>query len=185
MNARHSSDYSIRPAVIGDIPALTALIRESAHGLSLGDYTPEQIDTALTGVFGVDSQLIEDRTYFIIEKGGEPVACGGWSFRATLFGNDNIAGRDPRRLNPTIDAAKIRAFFVHPDHARRGLGKRILAHCEEAARAAGFRKLELGATLPGRRLYEVCGYVAGTPHDHIMEDGLPLRVVPMSKTLSE
>lgn len=177
--------YSLRSANEADVSSLSRLIRESAHALSRGDYSTEQVEAALVGTFGVDTQLIRDQTYFVIEAEGQPVACGGWSFRATLFGNDSIAGRNAEALDPNTDAAKIRAFFVHPDHARRGLGKWILNHCESAARSAGFTRLELGATLPGLRLYEACGYVAGVQQDHIMENGTPLPVVPMSKTLSD
>lgn len=179
------AEYKLRPADERDIPALSRLIRESAHALSRGDYSTAQVDAALVGVFGVDTQLIQDQTYFVIEAEGLPVACGGWSYRATLFGNDTIAGRSSDSLDPKTDAAKIRAFFVHPEHARRGLGKWILNHCESAARSAGFTRLELGATLPGLRLYEACGYVAGVRQDHIMENGMPLPVVPMSKTLTD
>ncbi len=174
--------YSQRVARPDDSAALNDLIAVSAHGLSRGHYSTDQVQAALDGVFGVDSQLIADGTYYVIESGGAPVACGGWSFRATLFGSDAIAGRDPRRLDPKTEAAKIRAFFVHPEHARRGLGRRILQRCEQAARAAGFTRLELGATLPGQPFYAACGYGAGEPSDYGMKNGLTLTVIPMSKS---
>ncbi|MDH3710257.1 MAG: GNAT family N-acetyltransferase [Cyclobacteriaceae bacterium] len=178
--------YRIRAAEDSDIESLRDLISLSAHSLSKGDYTYEQVEAALMGVFGVDTQLINDQTYFVVETNtGRMVACGGWSFRATLFGNDQLADRDPRRLDPSIEAAKIRAFFVHPDFARQGLGKKLLDHCEQCAREAGFKNLELGATLPGKRLYEVCGYTAGVQVDHIMENGLVLQVIPMYKTFED
>lgn len=173
----------LRPATRADVPALARLIRLSAHGLSREHYTFEQVESALHGLFGVDTQLIDDGTYFVIERDGEAVACGGWSYRATLFGSDEVPERDPRRLDPTTEAARIRAFFVHPEHARRGLGRLILEHCERAARAAGFTRLELGATLPGLPFYRALGYREGTPQDYGMGDGTSLRVVPMSKSL--
>lgn len=176
--------YELRVALISDVPVLEQLISISAHQLSKGDYTRQQIDAALKGVFGVDSQLIKDSTYYLITWDSQVVACGGWSYRATLFGNDRISGRDPRKLDPLIDAAKIRAFFVHPDHTRKGLGRKLLEHCENGAAAMGFGRFELGATLPGQRLYQVCGYQSGDPVDHIMENGLALRIIPMHKKRS-
>ncbi|HJY36706.1 MAG TPA: GNAT family N-acetyltransferase, partial [Steroidobacteraceae bacterium] len=116
-----------------------SLIARSARELSAGDYTPEQVEGALRGAFGVDTQLILDRTYFVAEADGKLVACGGWSKRRTLFGGDARSGRDAADLDPATDAAKIRAFFVDPAYARRGLGSAILERCESAARACGFR----------------------------------------------
>jgi len=173
----------LRAAQLSDVEKIRDLIRTSAHALSKGHYSTEQVDGALMGVFGVDTQLIKDQTYFVVEQQGQMVACGGWSYRATLFGNDHLADRDPRRLNPQTEAAKIRAFFVHPDHARKGLGKRMLYHCEDCARAAGFAKAELGATLPGKQLYEKFGYQPQAQTKHLMENGLYLEVIPMTKTL--
>ena len=175
-------EYQLRLARESDIEQLKTLISLSAHGLSSGDYSYQQVEAALMGVFGVDTQLIKDHTYFVIETPKrDMVACGGWSFRATLFGNDQIAQRDPRKLDPAREAAKIRAFFVHPQHARRGLGSMLLDHCEAEAFKAGFKKLELGATIPGKRLYEARGYVAQPQVDHVMENGLILQVIPMFK----
>ena len=175
-------EYQLRLARESDIDDLRQLISLSAHGLSSGDYSYQQVEAALMGVFGVDTQLIKDQTYFIIDDAhGQMVACGGWSYRATLFGNDQIADRDPRRLDPATEAAKIRAFFVHPHHARKGLGTQLLEHCEAEAISAGFKKLELGATLPGQRLYEARGYQAAPQVDHVMENGLVLQVIPMFK----
>ena len=177
------SAFSIRAAQLSDIDEIRNLIRISAHALSKGYYDYQQIEGALMGVFGVDTQLIKDQTYFVIEYDGDLVACGGWSYRATLFGNDDLADRDPRSLDSQKEAAKIRAFFVHPDYARRGLGKRLLLHCEQCAREAGFIKAELGATLPGKQLYQKFGYIEGDEFDHLMENGLHLQVIPMHKSL--
>src|SRR5208282_3096516 len=144
---------TVRQAVSSDIPALQRLIRASVLGLQTADYTPEQLEQALERVFGVDTQLIADGTYFVaeahVDDGSVIAGCGGWSKRKTLYGSDHCAGREDALLDPHHDAAKIRAFFVHPAWARRGVGSRILEVCEAAAVAAGFRRLEMGATLSG------------------------------------
>lgn len=149
---------NLRPAVLEDVPVLTALIAASVRGLQAGDYTESQREGALKSVFGVDTQLIADATYFVAEVDGTIVACGGWSKRKTLFGADHCAGREDSLLDPTKDAAKIRAFFVHPDWARRGIGTKVLEACESAAAAEGFKRFEMGATLTGVALYKVRGY---------------------------
>lgn len=151
--------FTIRPARLDEKPMLQALIERSARGLSTDDYSPEQIEGALRGAFGVDTQLILDGTYFVAEETGTAIGCGGWSYRRTLFGGDARADREAGELDPATDAAKIRAFFVDPLHARRGVGRAILAACEDAARARGFTRFEMMATLPGVRLYAVCGYL--------------------------
>lgn len=171
----------IRPAELEDRPELQALIARSARGLSAGDYTPEQVEAALRGAFGVDTQLIHDRTYFAAEDRGRIVGCGGWSRRRTLFGSDARADREPGDLDPRVDAAKIRAFFVDPDHARRGIGRRLLDECERAARAQGFTRFEMMATLPGVRLYETCGYVCGERVRYPLGPDLAIDFVRMSK----
>jgi ribosomal protein S18 acetylase RimI-like enzyme len=173
--------FRIRRARMADIPALEALIAASARGLSGGDYTPEQIEGALRGAFGVDTQLIRDGSYFVIESGGRFAGCGGWSRRRTLFGSDARAGRDATELDPVADAAKIRAFFIHPDFARRGLGTTLLTHCERDAAAFGFRRLEMMATLPGIRLYAARGYSGNEYLDWPLGDGLTIRFLPMNK----
>ena len=130
--------------------------------LQAGDYTPAQMDGALGTVLGVDTQLVRDRTYFLAESLDSPsrlAACGGWSRRKTLFGADRGPNREPGLLNPATDAAKVRAIFVHPDFARRGLGSLILAAVEQAARDAGFHRFEMGSTLTGVPLYRQKGYV--------------------------
>jgi GNAT superfamily N-acetyltransferase len=174
--------YRLRPATLEDEPALRELIARSIRELGAGDYSPAQIEGALQGAFGVDTALIRDGTYFVtVTEAGEIVACGGWSRRRTLFGSDARSGRDESWLDPHTEAARIRAFFVHPAHARRGLGRVILERCEAEARAAGFSVFALMATLPGVRLYERCGYVAGPDILHPLGGGLSIRFVPMSK----
>src|SRR5580658_10079805 len=151
--------FQLRKATHADRPALQILIARSARELGAGDYRPEQIEGALRGAFGVDTQLIDDGTYFVVETEGKLVGCGGWSRRRTLFGGDAHSDRSAQELDPAIDAAKIRAFFVDPQFARRGIGRALLERCESEARANGFRRFELMGTLPGVRLYEALGYV--------------------------
>ncbi len=149
----------LRLATPADAEALRALIAASVNGLQAGDYNEAQRAGALGQVFGVDTRLIADGTYFVVETGeGRLAACGGWSRFRTLFGADAMQGREDSNLDPGKDAARIRAFFVHPEFARRGLGSRILQACEAAAREAGFQRFELGATLTGVPLYERHGY---------------------------
>jgi GNAT superfamily N-acetyltransferase len=173
----------LRAATFDDVAAIESLIARSAHGLSAGDYSREQVDGALRGAFGVDTQLLRDGTYFVVHCNGELVGCGGWSYRRTLFGSDARADRDPQALDPGTDAAKIRAFFVHPGYARRGIGSALLERCESEAHARGFRRLELMATLPGVRLYRARGYLPGEPIEWPVPGNLTIRFVPMSKAL--
>src|ERR1044072_2747220 len=144
-------EYRIRRATLEDRAALERLIAESARGLSRGAYSDAQVEAALASVFGVDTDLIRDGTYYVAEASGEPIGCGGWSKRRPLFGGDRFAARDSGELDPQTEPAKIRAFFVHPDWARRGVGGAILETCEREAEACGFRSLELMATLPGHQ----------------------------------
>jgi GNAT superfamily N-acetyltransferase len=153
----------LRVATMADVQPLNALIAASARELSAEFYSPEQIDALIAHVFGVDTQLIDDGTYYLIDREDDrhqPVAAGGWSFRRTLYGGDQAKSGEDTRLNPASDAARIRAFFVHPQFARRGLGRQLYAECERAARAAGFLRMELMATLPGVPLYSVLGFNA-------------------------
>lgn len=156
--------FEARLATRADLPVLEGLIAESARRLSQDDYTTEQIEAALGSAWGVDTQLIDDGTYFIIEAigdsspGREIVACGGWSYRKTLFGADAQSGREPEVIDPQHDGARVRAFFVHPSWTRRGLGKWLLELCESRALEHGYTSAELVATLPGERLYRVFGY---------------------------
>jgi GNAT superfamily N-acetyltransferase len=151
-------DFLIRKARLEERTAIECLIVESARHLSRADYTDKQIEAAIKAVFGVDSSLISDGTYFVAENSGSLIGCGGWSHRRTLFGGDQFTDRDSSELDPRTDAARIRAFFVHPDFARQGIARAILSRCETEARAHGFRSLELMSTLPGVKLYQSCGY---------------------------
>ena len=174
---------TLRKAALADVPLLQALISRSARGLSLDDYRPEQIEGALRGAFGVDSQLLRDETYFVVEDDGECVGCGGWSYRSTLFGGDARGGRDASALDPTTQPAKIRAFFVDPKHARRGIGTLLLEHCEREARSHGYSAVELMATLPGVKLYSVRGYVAMPMVHFDVGQGQSIEFIPMRKEL--
>jgi GNAT superfamily N-acetyltransferase len=170
-----------RAASVEDIPAISRLIALSARSLSREDYSENQIEAALGTALGVDSLLIADATYFLAEVDGALVACGGWSRRKTLFGSDAECGRHPELLDPTRDAARIRAFFVHPDWARRGLGRTTLELCESEARRNGFTSAELMATLPGVRLYRSCGYASRAAIEHTLPGGMSIQFVPMRK----
>jgi GNAT superfamily N-acetyltransferase len=173
--------FRIRLARPEDVPALQVLIDRSVRFLQAGDYSPEQIEGALARVFGTDAQLIADGTYFAIEAHGVLAGCGGWSKRKTLFGSDVAAGRDDDLLDPRVDSAKIRAFFIHPDWARRGLGTMMLDACENAASEAGFTSFEMGATLTGRKLFGARGYEVVEEIAVPLGDGLSLPVIRMRK----
>ena len=174
--------FAIRPAQAADIPAIEALLPLSIHGLQADSYSRAQREAAIGPVFGVDTQLIRDGTYFVVEADGQVVGCGGWSFRRTPFGGDASA-RDEAELDPATDSARIRAFFVHPDYARRGIGSLIMRHCEAAAMARGFRRLELTATLAGEPLYARHGFEALKRFDFELPDGQGLPLVLMEKRL--
>jgi len=179
----------IRLALPEDVPVLRNLIDASVRGLQGKDYTPEQIEAALKTVYGVDSQLIADGTYFVAETEtagtAQPiiVGCGGWSKRKTLFGGDHWTGRHDTLLDPNHDPAKIRAFFIHPDWARRGIGTMILEACESAAKSAGFKRLEMGATLSGVPFYAARAYVALENIDVPLGDAQAMIVVRMTKDI--
>jgi N-acetylglutamate synthase-like GNAT family acetyltransferase len=177
-------DLIIRNATIEDVDALRELIEASARELGKRDYTPEQIEAALKGAWGVDTQLIRDKTYFVVEADKKLAGCGGWSRRKTLFGSDARAGREPELLEPHKDAARIRAFFVHPDFARRGIGRKLLERCEAEAKKEGFTRAELAATLPGVRLYEACGYEKVERMEYPLGEGVTIDFVTMRKALA-
>ena len=170
---------AIRPATDADLAALRALIPAAVRGLSRGFYSDAQIESAIAHLFGPDTQLIADATYLVAEIDGALAGCGGWSRRATLYGGDQWKGAADPLLDPATDAARIRAFFVHPDFARRGVGSAILRACAAAAAAAGFRSLELVATLPGEPLYRAHGFEARERTEAVLPDGMKLPVVRM------
>lgn len=180
---------ALRKALPADIPRLQQIIEASVRGLQPGFYSPTQIEGALRHVYGVDTQLIVDGTYFAAEDASHTppliVACGGWSRRQTLYGGDQYARREDSLLDPAHEAAKIRAFFVHPDWARRGIGAMILRACEDAARAEGFRRLEMGATLSGIAFYRAMGYADVEEQQVILgSSGETLPILRMIKTLT-
>jgi len=173
----------VRVATSEDLPALRELIPASVRVLARGYYTPEQIESAIRHVFGVDTQLIADGTYFVAYAGDTLAGCGGWSRRNTLFGGDQMkTGPDPL-LDPVTEPARIRAFFVRPELARRGVGSRIMEACVRAARADGFRSLELAATLPGEPLYRAFGFEARERLDTVLPDGVTIPFIRMSRAL--
>ncbi len=183
----------IRKAAAADVPRLREVIEASVRGLQAEDYSPAQIEGALKSVYGVDSQLIADGTYLVADielqnrqsqDTPEIVACGGWSKRKTLYGGDQYTAREDSLLDPARDAAKIRAFFVHPNWARRGIGSLILEACENAARETGFTRLEMGATLSGVVFYKAKGYAALENLEAPLGNGEVLPIVRMAKKLT-
>ncbi|HZU22172.1 MAG TPA: GNAT family N-acetyltransferase [Terriglobales bacterium] len=175
--------FTIRLATEEDIPVLERLIAASVQVLQATDYTAEQREAALGTVFGVDSSLVRDGTYYVVEHAGEVVGCGGWSRRRTLFGSDRNPGREDALLDPAQDAARIRAFFVNPGWERVGIGSLLMKTCETAAAGEGFTRLELGSTLTGLGLYRAHGFVADEEIEVSLENGLRLPIVKMSKRL--
>lgn len=174
----------LRVAQLKDVDSLASLIHASARGLAKGYYSDSQIEGALQGAWGVDTQLIRDKTFFAVELDGRLVACGGWSMRKTFFGSDAMKEREPELLNPMKDAARIRAFFVHPDFARRGIGRMLLQRCEEEARNKGFTVAELVATLPGEKLYSACGYREVERRMYLLRDGIEIEFVTMRRVIA-
>ena len=177
------SDLVPRLAELSDVPALNELIHASARELSRGYYTEAQIDAAIRYVFGVDTTLVRDRTYYTVDVGGRLVACGGWSRRGALYGGDQRRMEEAPLLDPARAPARIRAFFVAPDWARRGLGRRLLETCGERAAAEGYRALELMSTLPGVPLYEACGFAPVEEMVDRLPNGVELPFVRMRRAL--
>lgn len=180
-----SGAATIRAATQADIPALRSLIERSARDLSRGFYSEREAESAITHVFGVDSSLVSDGTYYVVESGGAMAACGGWSRRRTLYGGDQRPmGSVAELLDPARDAARIRAFFVAPEFARRGLGTLLLDHCVAAAGAAGFTRLELMSTLPGVPFYSALGFAAAEQVSDELPDGVRVGFVRMTRDLN-
>jgi len=173
--------FTIRVARLDDAEELQRLIAASVRELGRGDYTSKQIEAALGSAWGVDTQLVRDETYFVVVENGAIVACGGWSKRKAHFGADSRTRAEPEQLDPVHDAARIRAFFVHPVWARLGICTLLLQKCESEARAAGFHSAELVATLPGQRLYRRFGYQSMGVREYPLRDGLTITFVPMRK----
>jgi GNAT superfamily N-acetyltransferase len=176
-------DWKPRLATEADVPALEAFIPLSVRELQIGYYSPAQIEAALGPIFGVDRQIIRDGTYFVVEQGKQIIGCGGWSKRRSMFGSDNHRQEPDDELDPSRDPARIRAFFVHPAWARRGIGRSILFTCERFIHAAGFRTIELVATLAGEPLYASCQYQVAERYDVAMPGNLSLPVVRMTKQI--
>jgi len=174
-----------RLATLGDVEDIRALIARSVRALSVGFYTPSEYEAALVHVFGVDTQLIADGTYYVIDSRDALAAAGGWSKRRTLYGGDQMKDVEDPLLDPAVDAARIRAFFVDPAWARHGLGTTLYRVCAEAARAAGFRTLELMATAPGEPLYERLGFIADERTSLSLPGGVSLKLIRMSRDIAE
>ncbi len=168
-----------RLATPADLPVLTALMDAAIGELQRGFLSEDQI-AASRMLMGLDTQLVADGTYFVVEEAGSVAGCGGWSRRATLYGGDHSPGRDAALLAPATDAARVRAMYTHPAFARRGVGRLILSLCEAAARAEGFRRVELAATLSGRPLYEACGYTVIEAFEDA-RGGTPVPLLRMGK----
>jgi GNAT superfamily N-acetyltransferase len=176
--------WPLRLACEADVLALEELIPLSVRALQAPHYSTPQIEAALGPIFAVDRQLIRDGTYFVAEQGGVIVGCGGWSRRASLCGGDHGRAQEDALLDPRRDSARVRAFFVHPAWARRGIGRSIVIACEQAIKEAGFRKVELAATLAGEPLYASFGYTVVERYEIAMANSLKLPVVRMTKTMA-
>lgn len=177
-------DFKLRQARREDIPALARLIEASVRELGGRHYNPQQVESALKYVFGVDTQLIEDGTYYVVETDGHIVGAGGWSRRKTLYGGDQVKDRtEGNLLDPRRDPAKIRAFYVHPEWARQGIGRQMMSACQDAAGQAGFTRLELLATLTGALLYTACGFKVVERVEINLPDGVILPTARMTKYL--
>jgi N-acetylglutamate synthase-like GNAT family acetyltransferase len=180
-----AGQIALRLAKREDIPALSALIIDSARELSRGFYSAAETESAIRYVFGVDTALVDDQTYFVAELDGTLAGCGGWSRRNTLYGGDQRPVGEASVLDPTRDAARIRALFVAPSATRRGVGRMLLDECARAARSAGFHSLTLMATLPGVPFYRALGFIAAEDVVDTLPDGTPLRFVRMSRRIDD
>ena len=180
--AVEDSMFTSRLATQDDLPALQALMTAAIRQLLPAFLPPEKVQASFA-VMGVDSQLIADGTYFVLEDNGVMAGCGGWSRRATLFGHNHTAGRDARLLDPATEAARIRAMYTAPAYIRRGVGRKILDICESAARKEGFRRAELGATAGGEPLYRACGYQEIERMEVPTPGGITVPITRMGKAL--
>lgn len=177
--------WSTQFAVLEDADALQGLIALSARGLNSEHYSPEQVESILKYVYGVDTQLIRDQTYFVVQESAALIGCGGWSRRKTLYGGDQLkADAADNLLDPATDAARIRAFFVHPNWARKGVGSLLMKTCEQSAREAGFHSMELMATLTGELLYARFGFETVEEVDVVLPDGNMMKVRRMTKDIA-
>ena len=172
----------LRLATPEDLPALRGLM-DAAIGELLNPFLPPEEVAASFEIMGLDSQLVADGAYFVVEDDGVLAGCGGWSRRATLFGGDHSPGRDAAFLDPTRDAARVRAMYTHPDHVRKGVGRLILDACESAAAGEGFRLCEMAATLAVEPLYRACGYQEIERFSAPTSGGLEVPLVRMGKAL--
>ena len=182
MSRAAAAGWQIRLATRGDLPALEALMARSIRELIGACLPPPQVEASFE-IMGMDSALVDDGTYFAVDHAGTLVGCGGWGRRATLFGGDHSNGRDARLLDPAFEPARIRAMYTHPAYARRGIGKLVLAQCEEAARAAGFRALALVATVSGEPLYRAAGYTVVDRIEVPTSSGITVPCANMRKVL--
>jgi N-acetylglutamate synthase-like GNAT family acetyltransferase len=174
----------LRKATERDLPDIERVMRASLETLGNAYYDARQVASAMTWIARPDPQIVEDRTYFVIEQDGRIVACGGWSRRGKLYAGSAAEPGEGRLLDPSRDAARVRAMFVDPRYARRGLGRAILDACEEEARLAGFRSIELMATLSGEALYAASGYEVIERTEMVLEDGVVLGGAKMAKMLA-
>jgi GNAT superfamily N-acetyltransferase len=174
--------WPVRVATRDDIPRIRPLMDRSIRALLKPYLLPEAVEGSFE-IMGLDTQLIDDGTYFAIDDGAELVGCGGWSARETLFGGDHSTGRSAAMLDPTADAARVRAMYTSPEHARQGIGRAIIDACEAAARAHGFSRAELMATMAGEPLYRACGYEVIEPHISTTSKGVRIPLLKMGKTL--
>ena len=179
-----SPAFTIRVARIDELQTLENLIPDSVRTLSQEFYSEAQIEGGIREIFGVDTQLIHDGTYYVVEVDGHIAACGGWSKRKTTYGADKMKQEEDNLLDPQKDPARVRAFFVHPDWARRGIGKGLLERCVKDAKTAGFTSAFLVATLPGEQLYKRYGFEVIRRYNHNLSSGLNFPIVDMKKKLS-
>lgn len=178
------SDFRHRVATVADLPELREVMRRSIEALQDDYLTPEQV-RASHHVMGLDTQLVEDGTYFVVERDGRVAGCGGWSWRSTLYGGDtSIVDREPRPLDPETEPARIRAMYTDPDFVRQGVGRLVIQLCEDAAQQAGFRSTTMMATMAGTPLYAACGYVEVEPVLSDPIDGVCVPLVRMEKRLA-